>query len=145
MYGAGDEYIGKGVIVPHGYYKIVINNNTKQIAGWRFPHTKPYVNLGNDLTKFRVPVAQIMQEAGVTYAFPQGAKEVQPGQESVGPNLCTSALVTYLLRCCGGSKLAGCPVSCNEGSEMIALSVVVRALISQGKPTNFVTPSLSQR
>ena len=81
MYGAGDEYIGKGVIVPHGYYKIVINNNTKQIAGWRFPHTKPYVNLGNDLTKFRVPVAQIMQEAGVTYAFPKGATEVQPGQE----------------------------------------------------------------
>jgi endonuclease G len=81
MYGAGDEYIGKGVIVPHGYYKIVINNNTKQIAGWRFPHTKPYVNLGNDLTKFRVPVAQIMKEAGVTYAFPQGAVEIQPGQE----------------------------------------------------------------
>jgi endonuclease G len=81
MYGAGNEYIGKGVIVPHAYYKIVINNNTKQIAGWRFPHTKPYVNLGNDLTKFRVPVAQIMQEAGVTYAFPKGAKEVQPGQE----------------------------------------------------------------
>jgi endonuclease G, mitochondrial len=81
MYGAGDEYIGKGVIVPHAYYKIVINNNTKQIAGWRFPHTKPYVNLGNDLTKFRVPVAQIMQEAGVTYAFPKGAKEIQPGQE----------------------------------------------------------------
>jgi endonuclease G, mitochondrial len=81
MYGAGDVYIGKGVIVPHAYYKIVINNNTKQIAGWRFPHTKPYVNLGNDLTKFRVPVAQIMQEAGVTYAFPKGAKEIQPGAE----------------------------------------------------------------
>jgi DNA/RNA endonuclease G (NUC1) len=81
LYGAGDPTIGNGVIVPHGYYKIVINNATKQIAGWRFPHTKPYVNLGNDLTKFRVPVAQIQQEAGVKYAFPQGAVEVQPGQE----------------------------------------------------------------
>ena len=81
LYGAGDPTIGNGVIVPHGYYKIVINNNTKQIAAWRFPHTKPYVNLGNDLTKFRVPVAQIMQEAGVQYAFPQGAVELQPGQE----------------------------------------------------------------
>jgi len=82
MYGAGNEFIGAGkVIVPHGYYKIVINNQTKQIAGWRFPHTKPYVNLGNDLTKFRVPVAQIQQEAGVQYAFPAGAVEVQPGQE----------------------------------------------------------------
>jgi DNA/RNA endonuclease G (NUC1) len=81
MYGAGDETIGAGVIVPHGYYKIVINNNTKQIAGWRFPHTKPYVNLGNDLTVFRKPVADIMKEAGVQYKFPVGAIEIQPGQE----------------------------------------------------------------
>ncbi len=82
LYGAGNEYIGNGrVIVPHGYYKIVINNVTGQIAGWAFPHTKPYVNLGNDLTKFRVPVAQIMQQAGVQYKFPANAKEVTPGQE----------------------------------------------------------------
>jgi len=81
FYGQGDEYIGKGVIVPHGYYKIVINNQTKQIAGWAFPHTKPYVNLGNDLTKFRMPIAQIQQQAGVQYKFPANAKEVNPGQE----------------------------------------------------------------
>lgn len=81
MYGAGDETIGAGVIVPHGYYKIVINNNTKQIAGWRFPHTKPYVNLGNDLTKFRVTIANLQQEAGVKYAFPPGAQELAPGAE----------------------------------------------------------------
>jgi endonuclease G len=81
LYGAGNPTIGNGVIVPHGYYKIVINNNTKQIAGWAFPHTKPYVNLGNDLTKFRKPVADIMNEAGVQYAYPQGAVELQPGQE----------------------------------------------------------------
>jgi endonuclease G len=81
IYSAGNETIGKGVIVPHGYYKIVINNQTGAIAGWRFPHTKPYVNLGNDLTKFRVPVAQIMQEAGVRYKFPANATELAPGQE----------------------------------------------------------------
>jgi endonuclease G len=83
MYGAGDEFIGKNkdIIVPHAYYKIVINNQTGAVAGWRFPHTKPYVNLGNDLTKFRVPVADIMKEAGVQYAFPGNAKELAPGQE----------------------------------------------------------------
>ena len=81
FYGQGDKVIGNGVIVPHGYYKIVINNQTKQIAGWAFPHTAPYPNLGNDLTAFRKPVAQIMQEAGVKYAFPQGAIELAPGQE----------------------------------------------------------------
>jgi endonuclease G len=81
LYGAGDPTIGKGVIVPHAYYKIVINNATGQVAGWMFPHTKPYVNLGNDLTKFRMPIAQIQQQAGVQYAFPKNAKEVNPGQE----------------------------------------------------------------
>lgn len=81
IYGAGDPTIGKGVIVPHGYYKIVINNSTGQVAGWMFPHTKPYVNLGNDLTKFRVSVADIQKTAGVQYAFPKNATEVQPGKE----------------------------------------------------------------
>jgi hypothetical protein len=59
----------------------VINNTTHEIAGWGFPHTKPYVNLGNDLTKFRVPVADIMKQAGVQYKFPNNARELQPGQE----------------------------------------------------------------
>ena len=81
LYGAGDETIGKGVTVPHGYYKIVINNITGQVAGWKFPHTKPYVNLGTDLTKFRVTVADIQKEAGVQYHFPANAKELQPGTE----------------------------------------------------------------
>jgi hypothetical protein len=59
----------------------VINNATGQAAGWAFPHTKPYVNLGNDLTKFRKPIAEIEKIAGVDYKFPAGVKEVQPGQE----------------------------------------------------------------
>lgn len=80
FYGQGNESF-KGIIVPHGYYKIVINNNTGEVAGWKFPHTKPYVNLGNDLTKFRAPIAQIQQEAGVVYALHPKAKELQPGQE----------------------------------------------------------------
>jgi len=81
LYGAGDPTIGNGVIVPHGYYKIVINNQTHEIAGWMFPHTKPYVNLGNDLTRFRVPVDQIEKTAGIQYKFPPNARELNPGQE----------------------------------------------------------------
>jgi len=81
VYGQGDKTIGKGVLVPHAYYKIVINQATNEVAGWRFPHGAPYPNLGNDLTKFRVPLADIQAEAGVRYAFPPNAKEVQPGAE----------------------------------------------------------------
>ncbi len=69
------------MVVPHSYYKIVINNATGAIAGWMFPHTKPYVNLGNDLTKFRVSIAQIQEQAKVKFAYPANAKELQPGQE----------------------------------------------------------------
>ena len=81
FYGAGDKTIGNGVLVPHGYYKIVVNNTTKQVAGWAFPHVAPYPNLGNDLTVYRKPIAQIQQEAGVKYVFPVGAIELAPGQE----------------------------------------------------------------
>jgi len=81
FYGAGDKVIGNGIIVPHGYYKIVVNNTTKEVAGWRFPHVAPYPNLGNDLKAFRIPVSQIQTEAGVTYALPPGYKELNPGQE----------------------------------------------------------------
>ena len=81
VYNAQDKKIGNGVVVPHGFYKIVINNATKQTAGWAFPHVAPYPNLGNDLTKFRLPIAQIEQAGGVQFAFPQGAVELQPGKE----------------------------------------------------------------
>jgi endonuclease G len=82
FYNNSKDFIGPGqVIVPYGYYKIVINNATKEVAGWSFPHTKPYVNLGNDLTKFRAPINQIQTQAGVTYKFPAGAKEIAPGTE----------------------------------------------------------------
>jgi len=81
VYDETDKKIGNGVVVPHAFYKIVINNQTKEIAGWMFPHTPPYPNLGNDLAKFRLPVNQIIKISGVTYAFPQGAVELQPGGE----------------------------------------------------------------
>jgi endonuclease G len=81
IYGPTNQKIGNGVTVPHAYYKIVINNQTNEVAGWYFPHTQPYPNLGNDLTKFRMGVAQIQGAAGVNFGFPQNAKELAPGQE----------------------------------------------------------------
>ena len=81
IYGGTNPTIGNGVIVPHGYYKIVVNQQTNEVAGWAFPHTKPYQNLGNDLTKFRMPVSQIQQLAGVKFALPANSQELQPGRE----------------------------------------------------------------
>ena len=57
------------------------NDQTKEYAAWGFPHVEPYPNLGNDLTKFRVPLQQVMGQAGVNFALPKGATELQPGKE----------------------------------------------------------------
>jgi len=81
VYNAQDKKIGNGVVVPHGFYKIVINNQTNEVAGWAFPHVAPYPNLGNDLTKFRLPIAQIESAGGVKFAYPKNAKELASGQE----------------------------------------------------------------
>lgn len=81
IYNAQDKKIGNGVVVPHAFYKIVIDNTTGQVAGWMFPHVAPYPNLGNDLTKFRLPITQIEQQAGVVFAVPKNTQELQPGQE----------------------------------------------------------------
>jgi endonuclease G len=81
VYGPGDKKIGSGVVVPHAFYKVVVNAATGEVAGWWFPHVAPYPNLGNDLTKFRKPVAMIQSEAGVSFSFPAGATELRPGAE----------------------------------------------------------------
>ena len=81
IYDNNDKRIGRGIVVPHGFYKIVINNTTKEVAGWAFPHLAPYPNLGNDLTKFRLPISQIETASDVNFAFPENAVELQPGKE----------------------------------------------------------------
>jgi len=81
VYDSNDKKIGTGVVVPHALYKNVVDQTTGQVAGWWFPHVAPYPNLGNDLTKFRLPIAQIEQQASVTYAFPKNAVELPPGKE----------------------------------------------------------------
>lgn len=81
IYNTQDKKIGSGVVVPHAFYKIVINNKTGQVAGWLFPHTAPYPNLGNDLTLFRVSVDHIQQRSGIKLHFSPNAVELKVGQE----------------------------------------------------------------
>ena len=38
-------------------------------------------SLGNDLTKFRAPLAQVQEYAGVRFPVPAGARELAPGAE----------------------------------------------------------------
>lgn len=81
IYSPQDRTIGRGVVVPSWYYKIVVNQNTNEVAGWAFPHKPPYPNLGNDLTKFRVSVKDIGALSGVQFKLPSNVREVPPGSE----------------------------------------------------------------
>ena len=81
IYGSGDKVIGDGVVVPHAFYKIVIDDNTGYVAAWYFPHVAPYPNLGNDLTKYRVSIAAIQQASGVYFPLPANAQELPIGKE----------------------------------------------------------------
>ena len=100
IYNSQDRRIGNGVMVPHAFYKIVINNHTNEIAGWLFPHVAPYPNLGNDLTRFRVPVDIIQQQAGVSFTFPLTHRELDPGREWP---VDFAALVAQKRRLCGAN------------------------------------------
>ena len=82
IYNSADRRIGANrVVVPHGFYKIVVSNTTHQYAGWAFPHQSPYPNLGKDLTKFRASVASIQTLTGIQFALPSGGTELGVGQE----------------------------------------------------------------
>lgn len=78
VYSDQDPRIGKGVIVPHAFYKIVINNKTLEVAGWWFPHRE---DLGADLTKLRMPVSEIIKKSGVEFKLPPRSKELPIGKE----------------------------------------------------------------
>ena len=73
-----DKKIGNGVVVPTGFYKIVINQATGAMAGWYFRHEG---GQGNDLTRARASIAQIENKAGVKFAFPANAQELSVGGE----------------------------------------------------------------
>lgn len=75
---ATDKKIGNGVVVPTGFYKIVINQATGAMAGWYFNHEG---GQGNDLTRVRASIAAIQNKAGVQFKFPANAQELAVGKE----------------------------------------------------------------
>lgn len=80
-YDPASKKIGRGVVVPDWYYKIVVNHKTGEVVAWAFPHKSPYPNLGNNPVPFRKSIADIHTQSGVTFKYPQSAKEIRPGEE----------------------------------------------------------------
>ena len=81
IYGAGDPTIGNGVIVPHGYYKIVINNQNGETLAFLFPHT---ANLPDDIAGVQSTVAEIEQYTSVVFPVPDNKTMRRPIWNSNG-------------------------------------------------------------
>lgn len=64
-----DRRIGpSGVIVPRGFYKIIIDNTTKQTLAFLFPHKN---TAGMTLEQVQVTVADIEIETGIMFPVPE--------------------------------------------------------------------------
>ena len=81
VYSPENKTIGNGVVVPHAFFKVVIDDQTGMVAAWYFPHTSPYPKLGTNLTKYRVSIAAIQRETGIIIPLPNNAQEVPIGKE----------------------------------------------------------------
>lgn len=71
-----DQRIGANrVIVPHAFYKIVINNQTEQSLAFIFPHRS---GLGNDLRMFQTTVSEVENRTGIRFPVPDNPNQVRP-------------------------------------------------------------------
>jgi endonuclease G len=69
IYDNTDPVIGKGVRIPKGFYKILVDKNTNETLAFIFPHRE---DLGSDLAKVQTTVANIERFAGITFPLPAG-------------------------------------------------------------------------
>lgn len=81
VYNMQDGRIGSGVVVPHAFWKMAVDTSTGEVTAWWFPHVAPYPNLGTDLTRYRISLANLQQQAGVRIPLPAGVRDVPVGRE----------------------------------------------------------------
>lgn len=71
IYAMTNPTIGKNkVIVPHAFYKILVDNKTKEVLAFIFPHKG---GQGNDLEVVRTSVEDIQRQTGLKFPLPAGA------------------------------------------------------------------------
>ena len=70
---ASDKKIGPDAVdVPDSFFKIVIDEQTKEVQAFLFPHKE---NQGNDLSVVQVTVADVEKASGIVFALPPGASK----------------------------------------------------------------------
>lgn len=81
IYNSQDKTIGNDhVVVPHAFYKIVVDDTTNESMAFEFPHKA--ISIKDDMTPYLVPVSKIEKDTGVTFPVPGNktvaAKSVWP-------------------------------------------------------------------
>jgi len=69
IYNSSDKTIGHNkVVVPHAFYKIVVDVNTKETMAYIFPHQA--ISIKNDMTPYLVSVSGVEKATGITFPVP---------------------------------------------------------------------------
>lgn len=69
-----DSTIGKGLVtVPHAFYKILIDINTREMLVFYFLHESS----SEPLDKFITSLAQVQKETGITFSVPKDVKSTE--------------------------------------------------------------------
>lgn len=64
-----DKKIGPNrIVVPHAFYKIIVDRQTGETFAFIFPQAE---DLGTDISKFQVTVADVEKSTGLTFPLPQ--------------------------------------------------------------------------
>lgn len=64
---ATDPKIGNGVVVPKGFFKIIVDQNTNEALAFIFPHRE---DLGKDLARVQTTIADIERFSGINFPLP---------------------------------------------------------------------------
>jgi endonuclease G len=71
IYNATNPTIGANkVVVPHAFYKIVIDNTTKEVLSFIFEHKG---SQGNDISVVQTSLQTVEQQTGLKFPLPAGA------------------------------------------------------------------------
>jgi endonuclease G len=76
VYAPGAATIGANrVVVPSAFYKIVVDNHSRQSLAFLFPHR---AGLGDHISSVQTSVAQIQAATGITFPVPDNPNVVHP-------------------------------------------------------------------
>lgn len=71
IYNSTDKTIGANkVVVPHAFYKIVIDNQTREVLAFIFPHTS---NQGNNIGLAQTSIQDVERQTGLKFPLPASA------------------------------------------------------------------------